>query len=200
MERIDLAIVVLAVVAVGGSVAGLLTYEGGGLNTYVMNFEAHELEPDPQNDQVTGSGDAEFTFTVDRANITEVTVETVVGTSDPVLTARDVQVTVESPNGSTGSDNGEIGSDVGGGSVTLTTTVAVSEVPADHEEQATSAEAVRRQAIRDHSHTMETGDWMVTVEISGGSSQDPATFDVDARLTVGYFDVHIQQQTPDVER
>lgn len=199
MERIDLVIVVLAVVAVGGSVAGLLTYEGGGLKTYVMNFEAHELEPEEQRDSITGSGDAEFTFTVDQANVTEVGVEVEVSTDNPVLTDRDVELTVESPNGSTGDDSGAIASDVGGGSVTLTATVDVSEIPADHEEQATSAEEVRRQAVRDHSHTMETGDWTVTVTI-GGSSQDPATFDVTATMVVGYFDVHIEQQTPDVER
>lgn len=198
MERIDLAIVVLAVVAVGGSVAGLLTYEGG-LNTYIMNFEAHELDPKEESDSITGSGQAELTFTVDQANITEVEVEVEVSTGDPVLSDRDVEVEVESPNGSTDDDSGTIASDVGGGSVTLTATVVVSEVPADHEEQALSAEEVRRQAVRDHGHTMETGDWTVTVTI-GGSSGDPATFDVTASMVVGYFDVHIQQQTPDVER
>lgn len=200
MERIDLVIVVLAVVAVGGSVAGLLTYEGGGLKTYVMQFEAHELDGQEDDATIQGSGSEEFTFTVDQANLTQVEVEATVSTSDARLSDRDVQLEVESPEGETRTKEATISSGAGSVEVTLSSAWGISDVPPDHEEQATSADAVRRQAIRDHRHTNGTGEWVATVTISGGDVQDPASFDVIVSLAGSYFDVHVSQKTPDVQR
>lgn len=200
MERIDFAIVVLAVVAVGGSVAGLLTYEGGGLKTYVMEFEEHRLAAEEDSGSISGAGDAELTFQIDQANITRSEITVWVNTTDPILTDRNVNLTVEAPNGSTGYDTTSISSDVQGAQASVSTTVPVSEVPANHEEQATSADEVHRQAIRDHGHAMETGEWTATVTIMGGDVQDPAEFSLEGNLVVHYFDVHVSQRTPDIQR
>lgn len=201
MEKIDLVIVILALVAVVGSVAGLATYRPS-VQTFDVTFEETDLGELATGDEtVTNPGQSEtIDLEVDPAdtrNLTSVTIEVEASTDGPLVQERTLVVEIEGPEGQTDSFELTFSQPVSGTQTDSDdATFEISLLPEDFSRTAASAEAVRSDVDAEFGHTNGTGTWTVTVSVEGSPQGVEADFDVTATLTATAFEADITGRVP----
>lgn len=201
MEKIDAAIVVLALVAVAGSGAGLVLYEGAAQGSaFLVSFEGHTN--DGYRDGRSGIsrlGEYCFDFDVVERNLTTVRVEAVVSTGGPLVQPRNIDVEVAGPDGLMASGDGRLNAP-NAGMQSDTVTVAIDDiatVPEDGEVRARTLQAARDGVNRTTSHTNGTGPWEVCVTLSGQGQGVEASYSIDVTLEAMYYDAHVRPKVPE---
>lgn len=201
MEKIDLVIVLLAAVAVVGSVAGLATYRPS-VQTFDVTFEEVDLGELATGDTTArGLGQAPpIDLEVDPAdarNLTTVTIEVEASTDDPLVQQRTLNVEIEGPDGH--SDSFELtfepavsGTQTEGDDATF----EISMLPEAFSRSAATLDEARADVTADHAHTNGTGTWTVTVTVEGDPQGVEADFNVTATLTATAFEADITGRVP----
>lgn len=195
MEKIDLLIAGLAVLAVVGSAVGWVTYSPS-FQQFTVTFteEAHDGVSDA-SDSLDGGGSTTLPLGLSRHNVTEVEIEVTVETQDNIVEQRTVDVSVEGPMGRWTDSDSDTLDPPGPDQVSFTFTFDISELPADFETQARSVQAALNTANATFGHMNGTGTWNVTVDVTGGTPPLTASYDVSAVMNVVDFHAQATQET-----
>lgn len=201
MEKIDLVIVILALVAVVGSAAGLATYRPS-VQTFDVTFEEGDLgELATDDGTVDGPGDeAVLELEVEPAdarNLTSVTIEVEASTEGPLVQERTLVVEIEGPEGQEDSFELTFSPPVSGTqSDSDDAAFEISVLPEAFTRSAATLDEARADVTAAHAHTNGTGTWTVTVSVEGSPQGVEADFDVTATLTATAFEADITARVP----
>lgn len=206
MQTVDILIGVFAVIALGGSVVGVVLYEPSAASEFGVFYSTETHELGSEDTSVSGGGpnggtsSAEVTHDIGISNLTELVFEVQV-TSQSALPARSaalsITVTVTDPNGTETREDGSISGT--GTSTTIEVRVPnLNEVPVDGAIQAESLEAAATQANETNVGTNGIGEWTVTVEVTypAGLAAESGTVTSTPRAT--HYHSEVRAEVPDI--
>ncbi len=199
VQKIDMLIGVVLALGLVGSVIGTVVYEEVPQSrTFDVTWATSSQDLPEQEESQTGGGETEFTFDVDRANLTEGVVNVVVASSSTRAQPRQITVTVSAPNATDESVTFSLPSSPSV-SASVDVPVAFATVPNATEIQALDIDQARADLNTMYATTNGTGPWTVTVEIQGEPvAVGEPTYQITMAATLSYYTGDVTIPTPDI--
>lgn len=201
VQKIDMLIGVVLALGLVGSVIGTIVYEEVPQSrTFEVTWTTSSEGLAEQEDSQTGGGETEFTFEVERANLTEGVVTVVVSSSSARPQPRTVTVTVDAPNATEQSESASLPSGTSN-SVEIEVVVPMSDVPTATEIQAMDIDQARTDLNASYATANGTGTWTVTVSIQGEQvALTNPMYEITMTPTLAYYMGDVTIPTPDINR
>lgn len=201
MKRIDAVILAALLVAIAGSVLGVMTYEDSRGSSFRVTWETREevLEADPQS--MTGDGQVELTLPVLFANVTGGNVSVDVASSPGALAPIAVRIEVRVPGiEEPFVTEGELPTASAG--TTFTVPVRLAGLPNATTLRAASPEAARAQLADEHRSALGEGNWTIAVTLAA-TAPDPlgaVQHTIAATASLQVYEPEIVPLLPEVQR
>lgn len=210
METVDALIIVFAVIAVVGSAAGAFLYEAPpSPDTFIVTFSQDEDDVSAPDTSATTITSYTLTVPVDIANLTGLTIDVSVRPSGGVALRQsplEATITLASPDGETVGtealswDSTDQAAKVASFPVASRYLAAVPPPPEGAENietQNMTLEEARAWAAAEYTNETGRGDWLVTVQLSGGVGVGE-TITIGATGTAESYYAIVQLKTPDI--
>lgn len=201
MHKADIAIAVVLVVAIAGSVVGVVTYDDARIATFDVAWSTQESEVLVAEDTTSG-GAIEIPFEVSQTNMTGLHLDVTVSSAAPRLAPVSVLVELVPPAGlNATSQEAEIPVGAAAGTVSVALEVSLSELPDVTTLTAASPDAARERLSQTANSTVGVGTWTLRVNVAstapGGVGGAP-TATVEAVGVATWYEAEVRVQTPEV--
>lgn len=201
MQRVDVLIVAVFVLAAAGSAIGVLTYEDDrGGSAFSVTWTTETTELGPVDTTLQGAGDAVLEIPVELQNLTSLAFEVTVAGSAARVQPVQILVTVTGPDNATYEGEGQLAAG-GPGSATIPVEVTLAEVPQETSAPGASFDAAAQALAERHTSTEGQGTWTITVSVAGSAPGPIAeTYSISAAGTAETYRGEVTTSAPDVSR